>query len=124
VKSEKFGQLPSLPGSPPMRTHDACDGVGPSRIHSVNHPGGQTPTLGGAVIVHVEPEQENAGKRVRPPMIAPCVLEVAAMSETRIVFPRGSLTFVIVYALPYAQSACDLAMLNDGCVKPWVRYGG
>ena len=34
VKSGKFGQFPSCPGSPPMRTHAECDGVGPSRINS------------------------------------------------------------------------------------------
>lgn len=66
-----------------MRTHTECEGVGPSSTKSWNQPGGQIPTLGGAVTVHVLPEQEMSGKRVRPPMIAPCVEDVAAMSETR-----------------------------------------
>jgi hypothetical protein len=82
------------------------------------------PTLGGAVMVHDDPSQETSGKRVRPPMIAPWVLEVAAISETRIGPPWGSVTFVMVYVWPYAQSVCDSSMENDGCVKPWVRYGG
>jgi hypothetical protein len=47
-----------------MRTHVAIDGVGPSRINNMNHPGGLTFAFGGAVIVHVLPAQENAGKIV------------------------------------------------------------
>lgn len=46
-------------------------------MKSWNHPGGETPELGGAVIVHVFPVQENAGKIVLAPIVLPCVLEVA-----------------------------------------------
>jgi len=42
-------------------------------------PGGETPALGGAVIVQVVPVQENAGKMVLEPMVLPCVLEVAGI---------------------------------------------
>ena len=48
-----------------MRTHTDMEGVGPSRIKSWNQPGGQILLSGGAVIVHVLPEQEKAGKMVR-----------------------------------------------------------
>jgi hypothetical protein len=78
VNPVKFGQVPSRPGSPPMRIHCPTDGVpAESRTKSINQPAGQTPTFGGAVIVQVVPEHEAAGKSVRPPMMAPCVLEVA-----------------------------------------------
>jgi len=63
-KSGKSGQLPSFAGSPPIRTQVAIDGVGPLRINNMNHPGGLTFAFGGAVIVHVLPAQENAGKIV------------------------------------------------------------
>lgn len=61
-----------------MRTHCEIDGVGPSRINSMNHPGEQTWEFGGAVIVQVNPSQLKAGKIVREPMLFPCVLETAA----------------------------------------------
>jgi hypothetical protein len=64
LKSGKAGQLPNSAGSPPMRTHVAIEGVGPSRINNMNHAGGLAFWLGGAVIVHVFPAQENAGKIV------------------------------------------------------------
>jgi hypothetical protein len=105
-----------------MRTQAECDGIGPSRTKSWNQPDGHTPTFGGAVIVQLPPEHENSGKMVRPPMIAPCVLLVAAMSEIRMGPPCGSTTFEIVYCPPYAQSVTS--MLNVGAVKPCVRYGG
>ena len=38
------------------------------------------PTDGGAVIVQMFAAHENAGKSVRPPMIEPCVLDVAIQS--------------------------------------------
>lgn len=60
-----------------MRTQRACDGVGPSSTKSINQPAGHAPPAGGAVTVQVVPEHETAGKIVRPPIIAPCVLEVA-----------------------------------------------
>ena len=60
-----------------MRTQAECDGVGPSRIQSWCHPGGETNALGGAVIVQVFPLQENSGKRVRASMALPWVEEVA-----------------------------------------------
>jgi hypothetical protein len=60
-----------------MRTHCATDGVGPSKMKSMNQPGGETPAFGGAVIVQVVPLQENAGKIVRAPIALPCVLETA-----------------------------------------------
>jgi hypothetical protein len=47
-----------------MRTHVAFEGVGPSRINNMNHPGGLAFAFGGAVIVHVFPAQENSGKIV------------------------------------------------------------
>jgi hypothetical protein len=64
VKSGKSGQLPTSAGSPPMRTHVAFEGVGPSRINNMNHPGGLAFAFGGAVIVQVFPAQENSGKIV------------------------------------------------------------
>jgi hypothetical protein len=60
-----------------MRTHLPTEGVGPSNRKSKNQPAGQIPTFGGAVIVHIVPAHTVAGKSVRPPMIAPCVLDVA-----------------------------------------------
>lgn len=41
------------------------------------HPGGLMFALGGAVIVHVFPAQENAGNIVRAPIAFPWVLETA-----------------------------------------------
>ena len=40
-------------------------------------PGGETPALGGAVIVHVVPAQVKAGKMVLAPIVLPWVLDVA-----------------------------------------------
>lgn len=54
-----------------MRTYFAVEGVGPSRIKSWNHPGGQTLLLGGAVMVQMLPEHETAGKMVRWPILLP-----------------------------------------------------
>ena len=63
-----------------MRTHAECDGVGPSSTNSWYQLGGLTFALGGAVIVHVVPEQENAGKMMRPPpMTLPCVFDEAVV---------------------------------------------
>lgn len=42
-------------------------------------PGGETPELGGATMVQVEPLQVKAGKIVRAPMMFPWVLEVATV---------------------------------------------
>ena len=61
-----------------MRTQCENDGVGPSSTNSWCHPGGATAAFGGAVTVQVVPAHENAGKIVRPPMLFPCVLDVAA----------------------------------------------
>lgn len=60
-----------------MRTHTEWDGVGPSRMKSWCHPGGEIPAFGGAVIVHDVPLHVNAGKSVRAPIAFPCVLDVA-----------------------------------------------
>ena len=60
-----------------MRTHFATDGVGPSKMNNMCHPGGETPALGGAVMVQVAPLHEKAGKIVRAPKVFPWVLEVA-----------------------------------------------
>ena len=76
-KSGKFGQLPSWPGSPPMRTQAECEGVGPSRTKSWYQAGGDTWELGGATTVQVVPAQENSGKSVRASMALPCVEDVA-----------------------------------------------
>ena len=96
VKSlNPFGQLPRLPGSPPIRTHDAVLGMPLSSTKSWNHPAGATFTFGGAVIVHVPPEQDTAGMMVRWPMELPCVEDTAPNKVTEIVPPLGFLTFVI-----------------------------
>ena len=71
VKSGNCGQLPRLAGSPPIRMNVPLEGVGPSRTKIINQPGGQTLAFGGAVIVHVVPLQENAGKKVRAPKLFP-----------------------------------------------------
>lgn len=71
VKEGPGGQLPSFAGSPPILTHFAWDGVGPSRTKSMNHPGGQTPEFGGEVIVQVFPVQITAGNIVRLPIVFP-----------------------------------------------------
>lgn len=60
-----------------MRTHVECDGVGPSKMNSWCHPGGDTNAFGGAVIVQVLPAHLNAGKSVRLPIVFPCVDDVA-----------------------------------------------
>ena len=83
VKSGKLGQFPSFAGSPPIRTHAECDGVGPSRMNSWCQLGGETFAFGGAVMVHVVPAQVNAGKRIRPPLMTlPCVLDDAASESS------------------------------------------
>ena len=53
-KSGKFGQFPSSPGSPPMRTQCENDGVGPSSTNSWCHPGGATAAFGGAGLSAVD----------------------------------------------------------------------
>ena len=68
-----------------MRTQWECEGVGPSRMKSWCHEGGDTKEFGGAVIVQVLPLQLKEGKIVCPPIMFPCVLDVADTSETRIV---------------------------------------
>src|SRR6266702_120823 len=100
-----------------------CEGVGPSRMYSWCHPGGDTLAFGGAVTVQVLPEHEKAGKMVRPPMVLPCVLDVAATSETLIpdVAPWNSCT-LIWNCPPYVQSL--FGMVTTGWVRPWFRYGG
>lgn len=77
VNPGSCGQLPSCAGSPPIRTHWEWEGVGPSRMKSWCQPGGDTFTFGGAVIVQVVPEHENAGNIVRLPIVFPWVLETA-----------------------------------------------
>lgn len=64
-----------------MRTHFAKEGVGPSRTNNMCQPGGETPELGGATMVQVEPLQVKAGKIVRAPMMFPWVLEVATVEK-------------------------------------------
>jgi hypothetical protein len=70
-----------------MRTHVALEGVGPSRINNINHPGGLAFAFGGAVIVHVFPAQENSGKIVLWPILFPCVLDWAPIKETLLAVP-------------------------------------
>lgn len=53
--------------------------MGPSRINSWYQYGGETPELGGAVIVQVVPAQVNAGKIVRAPIAFPWVLDDAVL---------------------------------------------
>ncbi len=65
-----------------MRTQVDSEGVGPSNTNIWYHPRGQVCTFGGDVTVQVLPPQETAGKSVRCPMLLPCVLTVAPMSET------------------------------------------
>ena len=60
-----------------MRTQLECDGVGPSRMKTWYHAGGETKALGGATTVQVLPLQENSGKSVRASMALPCVEDVA-----------------------------------------------
>ena len=60
-----------------MRTQFENDGVGPSRTNNWCQPGGEINAFGGALIVHVLPWQVNSGKIVRPPMVLPCVEDVA-----------------------------------------------
>lgn len=43
----------------------------------MNHPGGQTPALGGAVTVQTRPIHLESGKIVREPIVLPWVLEEA-----------------------------------------------
>jgi hypothetical protein len=80
VISAKFGQFPRLPGSPPILTYVDTEGVGLSSRKSWNQPGGQICEFGGAVIVHVFPEQENAGNRILCPILLPWV-DVSAPSK-------------------------------------------
>ena len=68
-----------------MRTQWEKEGVGPSRMNSWCHAGGEMKELGGAVMVQVLPLQLKSGNIVLPPIMFPCVLDVAATSETRIV---------------------------------------
>ena len=72
-----------------MRTHLEKLGVGPSSTNSWCHPGGAMCALGGAVIVHVLPLHANAGNSVRPPMLLPCVLDVAVRSRQCHFYARG-----------------------------------
>jgi len=67
-------------------------------MKSICQPGGETPALGGAVIVQVVPAQVNAGKMVLEPIVFPCVLDVAPRRETFIVavVPWKRWTFVMV----------------------------
>jgi hypothetical protein len=83
VNPGNCGQLPNFPGSPPIRIHCECEGVGPSRMKSWCHPGGETPALGGAVMVQVavEATQVTAGNMVLAPMVLPWVLETAESKE-------------------------------------------
>jgi len=79
------------------------DGVGPSSKNNWNQPGGQTCEFGGAVIVHVLPEHENAGKIVRWPMLLPCVEASAPSSEARMFAVLPDVTAMVIDC-PYAQS--------------------
>ena len=79
-----------------MRTHFENDGVGPSRMNSWCHAGGDTNAFGGAVMVHVFPLHVNSGKMVRPPIMLPCVEDVPATSETRIVLVVPSKSSTVI----------------------------
>lgn len=46
-------------------------------MNNICHPGGETPALGGAVMVHVVPAQVNVGKIVLDPIVLPWVLDDA-----------------------------------------------
>jgi len=84
-------------------------------------PGGQTCAFGGAVMVHVVPEQDNAGKIVLCPMLFPCVLESAPMSEA-FMFAVLPAVMVMLTDCPYDQSL--FAIVYDGRDRPESRYGG
>ena len=109
VNPGRFGQLPNWAGSPPIRTHWECDGVGPSRIQSWCHAGGETPELGGAVIVHEVPEQVKAGNIVRAPKEFPWVLEEAAKVDHK----KLHLKHKIDYNVPLVRETRRVA------VVPW-----
>jgi hypothetical protein len=117
VKSGKSGQDPKPAGSPPMRTHCATLGVGPSSTKSICHAGGLTCAFGGAVIVHTLPSHVNAGKIVRCPMELPCVDETAARREIFIVevVPWCKAT-VTVNVPPYGISVLERVYV--GRVRP------
>ena len=86
-----------------------------------NQPGGEMWLFGGAVTVHAFAlEHENSGKSVRAPMALPCVEDVAAMSDTRMVemSPEGK-SGVKSYVPPYTQSFC--ATVKVGWVGPLAR---
>jgi hypothetical protein len=73
-----------------MRTQAECDGVGPSKMKSWCHPGGLTYAFGGAVMVQVFPEHENAGKRILPPLMTfPCVLDEAIFHSQKLIHPQS-----------------------------------
>jgi hypothetical protein len=65
-----------------MRTQAEWEGVGPSRMKSWCHPGGETNAFGGAVMVHVVPEQLKAGNMVRAPIAFPWVEETAVRKRS------------------------------------------
>ena len=81
VNPGRAGHSPSREGSPPMRTHFATDGVGPSKMNNMCHPGGETPASGGATMSQVLPLHLKAGKIVRAPIVFPWVLEVATIER-------------------------------------------
>lgn len=66
-----------------MRTHVACEGVGPSNIKSICQPGGEILALGGAVILQIVPTHLKAGMIVLAPIVLPWVLDVAEMHLLR-----------------------------------------
>lgn len=59
-------------------------------------------------------------------MIAPCVDDVAAISEIRIpdAVPWKSWILEMVCCEPYVQSRSVVASVNVGGLRPEVRYGG
>jgi hypothetical protein len=86
-KAAEFGQLPKFPGSPPILTHFACDGVAPSSTNIRYQPIGAIYGPFGAVTVHVFPAQDTRGNRMRAPIELPCVLDSEPSSETFIAPP-------------------------------------
>lgn len=72
------------------------------------------------MMVQTLPAHVNAGKKVRCPNTAPCVVDEAPMSDTRMVevVPVRRVT-VIWYCPPYTQSR--VAIVKDGCGSPLER---
>jgi len=91
-KAASSGQLPSEAGSPPIRTHFACEGVGPSRTNILYQPTGAMYGPFGALTVHDRPEHDTLGNKMRAPIELPWVLDSEPSSETLIAPPEDEVT--------------------------------